>query len=329
MTKPENSLSRRNLLAGTAGALTLATLSDGGFSSASAAAPLQGASTPTHYRFRLGSFEITTINDGAVQLDGPHPIFGQNVEAKEVQDLAVKNFLPPTRMEIGFTPVIVNTGKELILFDTGNGDRNRPKTGQLAAGLAQAGLSVGQIDKVVITHAHPDHISGLIEDGKPIFPNAQYFMSAAEYDFWSPKDKLTGNTERVAKLVQSKVVPLADRFTFIKNEQSVASGITALDAFGHTPGHTIFHIESEGKRLMLMADTVNHFVASLQRPDWHVRFDMDKAQAGATRKRLFDMLAKDRIAFAGYHMPFPALGFIEKSDGPSYRYIPVSYQFNV
>ncbi len=329
MTKPQLSLSRRHLLTSAAGAVTLASLTDAGFSTAQAAAPLQGTFAPSHYRFKLGAFEITTINDGAVQLDGPHPIFGQNVEATQVQDLMVKNYLPPTRMEIGFTPVIINTGSEVILFDTGNGNRNRPKTGLLAARLAQAGLSVAQIDKVVITHAHPDHISGLIEDGKAIFPNARYFMGAVEYDFWSPKDKLSGNTERVAKLVQSKVVPLADKFTFIKNEDSVASGITALDAFGHTPGHTIFHIESEGNRLMLMADTVNHFVASLQRPDWHVRFDMDKAQAGTTRKRLFDLLATDRIPFAGYHMPFPALGFVEKSDGPSYRYIPVSYQFNV
>jgi len=227
MNKSDSSISRRNLLASAAGAVTLATLSDGGFSSAQAAAPMQGASVPTLYRFKLGAFEVTTINDGAVQLDGPHPIFGQNVEAKEVQDLAVKNFLPPTRMEIGFTPVIVNTGTEVVLFDTGNGDRNRPKTGLLGAALAQAGLSVEQIDKVVITHAHPDHISGLIEDGKPIFPNAQYFMSEMEYDFWSPKDKLTGKTERVAKLVQSKVVPLVEKFTFVLPQESVPSAPSA------------------------------------------------------------------------------------------------------
>ena len=329
MTKPENSISRRHLLASAAGAVTLATLTDSGFSPAEATAPLQGAFASPLYRFRLGAFEITTISDGAVQLNGPHPIFGQNVEAGRMQELMVKNFLPPTRMEIGFTPVIVNTGSKVILFDTGNGNRNRPNTGRLAARLAQAGLGVDQIDTIVITHAHPDHIAGIMDNGKPVFPNAQYFIGQVEYDFWSSPDRLSGKTARAAKLVQSNVVPLAEKFTFIKNETAIAPGVTALEAFGHTPGHMIFHIESEGSRLMLLADTVNHFVASLQRPDWHVRFDMDKAKAGATRKRLFDMLATERIPFAGYHMPFPALGFVEKSEGPSYRYIPVSYQFNV
>ncbi len=329
MNKPNNFISRRNLLASAAGAVTLATLSDAGFSSAQAAAPMLGSAVPTHYRFKLGAFEITTINDGAIQLDGPHPIFGQNVTAKEVQDLAEKNFLPRTRMEIGFTPVIVNTGKEVVLFDTGNGARRRPNAGNLSARLAMAGYSVDQIDKVVITHCHPDHIGGLMEGGKPLFANAQYAISQVEYDFWSPQDKLSGKTERVAKLVQSNVVPLAEKLSFTKNETSIASGITAINAFGHTPGHSVFHIESEGERLMLMADTTNHFVVSLQRPDWHVRFDMDKAAAGATRKRLLDMLAADRIAFAGYHMPFPAVGFIEKAEGASYRYVPASYQLNL
>ena len=130
-----------------------------------------------------------------------------------------------------------------------------------------------------------------MENGQPLLPNARYVTAAAEYDFWSPQERLSGPTERVATLVQANVVPLAEKTTFIKEGAEVVSGIEALDASGHTPGHMAFHIESAGKRLVVTADTANHFVVSLQRPDWHVRFDMDKEQATASRRRIFDLIA--------------------------------------
>ena len=148
---------------------------------------------------------------------------------------------------------------------------------------------------------------------------------AREYDFWSADDRLSGPTENAARLVRSNVVPHADKTTFLEPENDVASGITAVEAYGHTPGHMAYHLESEGKRLLLWADTANHFVVSVQRPEWHVRFDMDKEKAGQTRKRLFDMAAADRIPVAGYHMPFPAIGHIEKR-GDGYAWAQAAYE---
>ena len=328
MRTSDITLSRRGLMAGLAGAATGLASAAAWSRPAEAAAPKIGPAAPSHYRFNLGDFEVTTISDGAVQVDGPHPIFGENVSAAEVQELAAQNFLPPDQMVISFTPVLVNTGAELVLFDTGNGAGRRPDAGKLASLLATAGFQPDQIDVVVLTHFHPDHIGGLMEDGQPLLPNARYVTGEAEYDFWSPEDRLSGPTERVARLVQANVVPLAEKTSFIKEGDQVAPGIEAITAFGHTPGHMAFHIESAGRRLLLTADTANHFVASLQRPEWHVRFDMDKEQAVAARRRIFDMIAAERIPFTGYHMPFPAVGYVEQTD-LGYRYVPAAYQLSL
>ncbi|MEP6356009.1 MAG: MBL fold metallo-hydrolase [Hyphomicrobiales bacterium] len=285
---------------------------------------------PIANQFMVGNCEVTTLFDGAVQLPGPHPIFGQNVEAADVKALVEGNFLPADKMEIGFTPTIVKAGKNTILFDTGNGEATgrRPNAGNLVANMKLIGMKPEDVTHVVITHMHPDHIGGLIEGGKPVFPNAAYVTGAAEYDFWSLEDRLTGGTERVAKLVQSNVKPLAEKFSFVKPGDSIIPGITAVDASGHTPGHMAFHIEDGGERVLLIGDAANHYVVSLQRPDWHVRFDMDKEKAVQARKNLLGMIAADKIPFIGYHMPFPAVGYLE-AKGQGFRYEAASYQLHL
>ena len=323
-------VSRRDALLGGAALAATTTLAGVGLSGpAQAAAPMPGPSRASHYRFKLGNFEITTTHDGFVQLDGPHPIFGQDQEEAAVHALLAENKLPPARFEIGFTPTIVNTGNELVLFDAGNGALRRPNAGSLRARLEEAGYPAGSIDVIVLTHFHPDHIGGLMEDGQPAFPNARYVTNAAEYDFWSPIEKASGPTERVGKLVQSNVVPLAEKMSFIGDGQDVVSGISAIAATGHTPGHTVYHIESEGKRFAITGDTANHYVVSLQKPDWHVRFDMDKQAAADARKKVFGLLAADKVPFAGYHMPFPAVGYVDPLSGGGFRYVPASYQLDL
>lgn len=291
--------------------------------------PSQGAMKPDTYRFGLGDFQISTITETTVALDGPHPIFGEDQPPEAVADLAEKRFLPADQMVISFTPVVVNTGSQLVLFDAGNGPEGGFAQGDLPAKLQAMGLSAEQIDVVVITHFHPDHIGGLTLSGFEQFPNARYVASEAEYNFWASEEKLSGPTERVARLTQEKVVPLAEKMTFIKDEGEVVPGIRGLAAFGHTPGHMVFHVESGSRRLLITADAANHYVMSLERPDWHVRFDMDKEAAAATRKKLFGMIAADKIPFSGYHMPFPSVGFVEPIEQTGFRYVPASYQFDL
>lgn len=328
MTKIKPTLSRRTLIAAGAAGLALPYLIRPAASPAQAAAPMLGAATPTHYRFRIGGFEITTLNDGAIQLGGPYPIFGMDQFPDDVAELAQKNHLPADKMIISFTPVIVNTGKEVVIFDTGNGAPRRPKAGHLASLLQKAGYTPDQVDVVAITHFHPDHIGGLMENGKPLFPNARYVMSETESDFWLHPDQASGPTARGHKLAVSNIKPVLDKTRFIDNGGDVVSGITAYSAPGHTPGHTAYHIESQGKRIFLGGDYCNHYVVSMQRPDWHVRFDMDKEQAARTRTSVLDMLASEKLLFTSYHMPFPAVGYVEKA-GEGYRYVPATYELMI
>lgn len=296
---------------------------------AQAAVPL-AASMPSGFnRFKLGAFEVTVLLDGGRFGDKPYETFGTNVPQQEVEALLAANFLPIDKSRNTFSPTLINTGTDLILFDTGLGEGAREGgLGQLAANMKASGYTPDQVTIVVLTHMHGDHIGGLTEAGAPAFPNARYIANETEYAFWSSTDRVGTPAENGHKGVVEKVTPLAEKMTFIADGDAVVSGITGMAAFGHSPGHMIYRIESEGRQLVLTADTANHFVLSLQRPDWEVRFDMDKAAAAASRKSVFDMIATDKLPFVGYHMPFPAVGFIEKA-AEGYRFVPETYQLDL
>jgi glyoxylase-like metal-dependent hydrolase (beta-lactamase superfamily II) len=297
---------------------------------------MQGELQPSVYRFKFGDFEIANILDGKVIRDGLHPSFGPEQSAETAQELCRKNGIEANRYVHPFIPTLVNTGKELILFDTGNGGlsrdypqlRNRLSEGGLVGGLAQAGYEPSDVDIVVITHGHPDHIGGLMEGGQPVFANARYVFGAAEFDFWKRGDNVREARKFNLQLFQKLALPLEDRARFIKPGDEIAAGIRAVDAAGHSPGMLAYHVESGGKRFLIWADTCVHYVMAIRRPDWHLDVDDDKDKAAATRQRILAMAADDRLFVTGYHMPFPGIGTIEAAvDG--YRWVPVSYQLDL
>lgn len=301
------SMSRRSVLAGAAAAPLAAGL---GATAARADGHMQGAQIPRISRFGVGDFEVTTLLVGSRTVEDPQSIFGMNVDAETFNAASAEALLPTNAAQFFFHPTLVNTGSELILFDTG---LNGAATAQA---VEMAGYSADAVTHVVLTHMHGDHIGGLMTGGEETFANAAYITGQAEFDHWSGTDS-EGFTNMVA--------PLAEKMSFIGDGASVTSGITSMAAFGHTPGHMAYMLESGGQQLVVFADLANHYVWSLAYPDWEVRFDMDKEAAAATRRRVLGMLATDQVPFIGYHMPFPGVGYVE-TRGDGFHYVPHTYQ---
>ena len=328
MSESKRMLTRRDTLK-LGGALSLAAVAGAGVpASVEAAAPMLGVQRPQVYRFKLGDFEVTNILDGFVQNPSLHPTFGSDQPADAVQALARANGIP-TRFDHHYVPTLVNTGKELVLFDTGNPRGRMPTAGKLPELLPLAGYKPEQIDVVVITHGHPDHIGGLTDQGgKPTYPNARYVFGEVEFDFWRKGENVREARKTNLEMFKQVAIPFGEKAAFLKPEGEVVTGIRAVNAYGHSPGMLAFHVESGNQRLLIWGDVANQYVVSIQQPEWGTGFDDVKDMAIATRKRILHMVATDKLAVAGFHMPFPSLGWVEKS-GTSYRWVPASYQFNL
>lgn len=287
---------------------------------------------PAFRRFRLGRLTVTVVSDGGALVDGPWPIVGEDRPAEEVERLMDENLLPQKRFRPGFSPVVIDDGATRTLIDTGNGAGGfipRPAAGRLVQNLQTAGYGADDIDVVALTHCHVDHIGGIMEAGAPAFPKARYAVGEVEYAFWSDPARMSGaegsNELKSAKMFMAAFPALRDRVTLLKAGAEAAPGVTALAAFGHTPGHLAFHVESDGRRLLVWGDCAHHEVASLAHPEWSAFFDMDKEAGKATRRRIYDMAAAERLPVLGYHTSFPSLGFVARS-GAGFRWIPETYQ---
>ncbi|MGB3690725.1 MAG: MBL fold metallo-hydrolase [Jannaschia helgolandensis] len=278
---------------------------------AQAAAPMQEPTVQNARRFMLGDLEVTTLL--ANTLTNPTPpqeIFGMNVDAETFAAVSAEAFIPADVNQFFFTPTLVNNGESLILFDTGQSPED------ITAAVEGAGYATGDIDTVVLTHMHGDHIGGLMANGTPTFANAAYVTGQTEFDAWAAMEN---------EGFETKVRPLSEKMTFIGDGQDAAPGITAIAAFGHTPGHMSYRLSSGDKSLLIAADLANHYVWSLAYPDWEVKFDMDKEAAANSRRTILGMLASERMPMIGYHMPFPAVGYVE-TRGDGFRWVPESYQ---
>ncbi len=299
-------------------------------------AEMKGPLRPTVYRFKLGDFEMMTVLDSFSVRDGLGSVHAGGAKPGEVEELAKLNNIDPSRFEHPFVPALVNTGKQVILFDTGNGTlakdnealKGRVPDGNLVARLAQVGYKPEDIDIVAFTHCHPDHIGANFTGGKPTFPNARYVIASAEFDYWKKGENISEARKPTKFQFDKLVAPLADKMTFIKPGDEVVAGIRAVDCAGHSAGLTGYQIESGGKPLLLWGDTCLHYVCGVQRPEWTIGFDDDQQKAVATRKRILAMTAAEKMMVVGFHMPFPSIGWI-LSTPMGHRWVAHSYQMNV
>ena len=310
-------ITRRSALAGAALAAAAAPVTR-----ASAAAPQAGAQAPGFYRYKVGDIEMTTVNDGVSAMpieDG----FVRNVPKAEVNAFLESTFRAPNVYSGPYNPVLVNNGRQLALIDTGTGEAalsaSKGLNGRLLMNLAAAGVDPASIDLVILSHYHGDHMNGLIRaDNALAFPNAEILVPEVEHKFWmddgemsraaSPRVEATfKNARRVMTAdVRKRVRPYAWG-------QEIMSGVTAMATPGHTPGHTSHVVSSGAKSVYLQADVTHAPFLFARNPGWHFMLDVDPVAAEATRRKVYDMLAADRMMVQGFHYPFPAVGHVEKT----------------
>ena len=237
--------------------------------------------------------------------------------------------MPHDKLATPFTTLIVNTGKKLVLIDTGTGGQIAPSAGVLRDNLAAAGIDPKAVDQIVISHFHPDHINGIKDkDNALIFPNAELMVPAPEWAYLMDDANLNAAPTdlKITFLNQRRIFSdIAKQVTQFQPGKEVAPGIVTLPAPGHTPGHTVFAIHSDDQSLLVLSDTAQHPAVFARHPDWQAVFDIDGAEAVATRKKIFDRAAADRTLVTGYHFPFPACGHLIKT-ATGYEHVPVEWQ---
>ena len=326
-------LDRRQLLGGAAAATAAAALSSFPASTAGAAVPPSGTQAPGFYRYKVGSFECTSINDGARSFPMPDT-FVRNVPKEEALAAAEAAYMPKGMVTVPFNPQLINTGSKLILIDCGNGIANfepsKGAVGRTLQNLASAGVDPKSVDVVLMSHLHPDHTNGIRAlDGSMAFPNAEIMVPAKDWEFWMSEENAAkaesnqmmknyfANVRKIYAGIESKVT----RYDWGKE---VVSGITSIAAPGHTPGHTAFAVASGDSKVLIQSDVTNIPEFFLRNPDWHVAYDVDPATAQETRHKFYDMAAAEKALVVGFHFTFPSIGHVEK-DGAKYRLIPSAW----
>ncbi|MBR0653111.1 MBL fold metallo-hydrolase [Roseomonas terrae] len=316
-------LFRRHTLAAAGGLIAASALHRPGAAQAPATSIQQA---PGFYRFRVGGIVVTTLSDGfaARPLDG----FVRNAPLSDVQAAAAAVLLPADSTVIPFTVTVVQRGDMLTIFDTGNGVTPAGATaGRLMANMAAAGIDPARVTHVIFSHFHGDHVNGLLNaEGGRAFPNARLLVPAAEWAWWTD----AGNATRSPEGQRGTFANVARRFAPYQGSVTpfqpgeVVPGITAIAAPGHTPGHTIFRVADGNAEMMFLADVTNRPEIMMANPDWQIVFDFDGDAAAATRRRVLDMAATDRIRVTGYHYPFPGNGHVAKV-GNGFRFVPADW----
>lgn len=295
---------------------------------AHAEAPQVKTQAPGFYRMALGQFEITALYDGYVDLD---PKLLKNASQRDIQRLLAQRFQEGPKMQTAVNGYVINTGSKLVLVDAGAAKAFGPSLGYIVDNLKAAGYEPGQIDAVLLTHLHGDHVNGLVgADGKPVFPKATVYADKADADFWladGALEKAPDDAKPFFQMAQAATAPYRaeNRFKTLTDGEEVVPGIKALAEYGHTPGHSGYLAESAGKQLLIWGDIVHNAAVQFAKPGIAIEFDVDSKKAVSTRESIFKRAARDKLLVAGMHLPFPGIGHVRRAGKGSYEWVPVDY----
>ena len=287
-------------------------------------------STTSSYRFRVGTFDCTIVSDGTFAYPHPGPLFFANASPESLQEALQGNNIALQDWENYVSPypsLVIDTGQQLVLVDTGAGGI-APTTGKLMTNLQQAGIGPGDIDIVILTHGHPDHIGGAVdENGQPAFPTARYVMGREEWEFWTSEpdlsnlqmpDELKG---LILQQARTNLPPLQAQLRLVEAGTEILPGIRAVAAPGHTPGHMALSISSGGKRLLVVSDAVIHPL-HLEHPEWYTCLDYAPQELVSTRRKLLSWAAEEQALVFAYHFPAPGLGYVMRQ-GQAWQWQPL------
>src|SRR6266849_6253956 len=318
---------KRNALRFAAALLAALASFVGGPNAALAQAPQHHDQVPGFYRLKVGDLEVTALFDGFAVFD-PHWLNG----TKATMDGVVKELHEdPHMLEASVTGFLVNTGKQLILVDAGAGTwYGGGAFGRLAGSLRSAGYAPEEVDLVLVTHLHSDHVGGLTtQDGKRVFPNAEVYVAKAESDFWlSPESAAKAPKEaqeffQAAQAICAPYIKAGKWHTFSSSDE-IGEGIKTVSLPGHTPGHTGYEFSSKGQKILFWGDTIHAPSVQLKHPELGVVFDVGLAAAVATRKKLLPTLVDGTVLIAGPHLVFPGVGRLHE-DGNAYGWAPILF----
>jgi glyoxylase-like metal-dependent hydrolase (beta-lactamase superfamily II) len=324
---------RRTVLAGAAAATAATALTPlAATGPALASAPQIGKQNAGWYRYKVGEIEITVVTDGVNRFKFPDGFVVDKSRAEVNAGLAAAFLQPgPDMAAVPYSPVVINTGKQLAVIDTGVGpgmfEKSKGNVGQFQTNLKASGIDPSQVDVVIISHFHGDHINGLLGgDGKPVYPKAEVMVPAPEWKYFMDDAEMGKQTTDRMKGVFAGARRVFDalgrKVTQYDAGKDVLPGVAAVATHGHTPGHMSFMVSSGKDRVFVQGDVTN-IPLFVRNPDWAIMFDQDAKMAAATRRKVYDMVSTDRIPVQGFHYPFPALAYIEKA-GNGYRenYVP-------
>ena len=297
---------------------------------ATAQVPMAKKQVPGFYRMMVGQFEVTALFDGAFEMDVG---LMMNATVPEMQEMLARRYIDGDKVQTAINAYLVNTGQNLVLIDVGCGILFGPERGRLFDNLKESGYTPEQVDTILLSHMHPDHLGGLVDaDGKIRFPNAKIYAHKLESEYWlsekraaeAPDDTVRGRF----KAAQDSTAPYrkAGRWHTFDHRDEVVPGIRAVSTAGHTPGHTTFRINSDEERFFVLGDLVHSYAIQFARPDIAIAFDVDPKQAVLTRYKVFNLAVKYKWLVAGQHLPYPGIGHIGSNGDGTYTWLPIQKQ---